>query len=179
MRAYWDKRPVASKTNPHWRTPDQLWDEAVKYFEWATEFPLEEHKIVTAGTRVHHLNLNRPRAFTITGLCAYLGVRPSVFNAYAEKEKFAYVVEAIKTVIATQKFEYAAVGMLNAALISRDLGLADKQEHSGPNGGPIQHENALTDDAAAALNAIASRLAGSSSTSEMAGEGSSEPDTPA
>ena len=40
--------------------------------------------------------------------------------------------------IREQKFVGAAADFLNASIISRDLGLADKREISGPNGGPIE-----------------------------------------
>ena len=38
----------------------------------------------------------------------------------------------------TQKFTAAAAGFLNAAIIARDLGLAEKHEVAGPGGGPLQ-----------------------------------------
>ena len=43
----------------------------------------------------------------------------------------------MNNIIRTQKFTGAAAYMLNANIIARDLGLANKEELSGPNGKPI------------------------------------------
>ncbi len=40
--------------------------------------------------------------------------------------------------IFVQKFEGAAADLLNANIISRELGLADRQEHTGKDGGAIE-----------------------------------------
>jgi len=44
-------------------------------------------------------------------------------------------------------------------------------EHTGRDGGPMQHEHTLSDEAAANLDAIASRLAGSAGAAGVAGKG--------
>ena len=46
----------------------------------------------------------------------------------------------VEDIIRTQKFEGASAELLNVSIIARDLGLADKSEHSGPNGGAIEHK---------------------------------------
>ena len=50
----------------------------------------------------------------------------------------AGVLNFIDSVIREQKFSGAAAELLNSALIARDLGLADRQEISGPEGGPME-----------------------------------------
>lgn len=44
----------------------------------------------------------------------------------------------INDAIRHQKFTGAAADLLNPMIISRDLGLADKSELSGPDGGPME-----------------------------------------
>ena len=47
-------------------------------------------------------------------------------------------MQRIRTVIAEQEFAGAAAELLHPALITRDLGLPEKTECSGNNGGPIE-----------------------------------------
>ena len=49
----------------------------------------------------------------------------------------------MEEIIRQQKFEGAAANLLNANIIARDLGLADKAEITGRDGGPI--ETKMTD----------------------------------
>ena len=62
------------------------------------------------------------------------------------KPGYGEVLDWIEEVIYTQKFEGAAGNMMNANFLARDLGLADKSELSGPNGGPLQTEEVSARD---------------------------------
>ncbi|WP_290688531.1 terminase small subunit [Haematobacter sp. UBA3484] len=48
------------------------------------------------------------------------------------------VITRVEQIIRTQKFEGAAADLLNPNIIARELGLADKTEMSGPEGGAIK-----------------------------------------
>ena len=63
----------------------------------------------------------------------------------------------MEQIIRTQKFEGAAAELLNPNIIARDLGLADRSEHSGPGGGPIRtlDLSKLSDEALAEMMAVA------------------------
>ena len=50
---------------------------------------------------------------------------------------FSQVVNTIKEIIETQKFEGASAGLLNPNIIARDLGLTDKKELSGSVENPL------------------------------------------
>jgi hypothetical protein len=65
------------------------------------------------------------------GFVCFLGMAPSTFKRYRDRDEFCTVISAIENVMRTQKFEAAAAGLLNANLISRDLGLADKAQIGG------------------------------------------------
>lgn len=143
MREYWKTRPKATKYNPAWRTPEQLWDEATRYFDWATDNPLYEERLTNGGKKV---NVQKMRAMTLGGLCAFLGVNYSTFKAYEGKPEFAHITEGIRQVISTIKFEGAAAGLLQATIIARDLGLADKQELTGKDGGAIETRDTTYDE---------------------------------
>ena len=55
-----------------------------------------------------------------------------------DRADLSEVIATAESAIFTQKFEAAATGLLNANLISRDLGLADRKELTGREGGPIE-----------------------------------------
>ncbi len=119
---YWKRRTDLK------HSPERLEQSAIEYFEWATENPITERKLATAGGEVQIVELPRARPFTLHAYCLFAGVSRRHFDNLAHKDEYKDVINWIKDVCYAQKFEGAAVGLFNANLISRDLGLADKQE---------------------------------------------------
>lgn len=77
------------------------------------------------------------RAFTIQGLCLYLGCNVLYFKQFEESIKdktdelakdFSIILSRVREIIYTQKFTGAAAGFLNPNIIARDLGLTDKTD---------------------------------------------------
>ena len=67
------------------------------------------------------------------GLCLYIDCSTSYFRSFKstateDKKDFLTVIEKIEEVVYQQQFEGATVGAYNANIISRALGLTDKQE---------------------------------------------------
>lgn len=140
-------------------TPDLMWKAACEYFQWCDDnpfFELEQAKSTLKPYKdketglVHFpdplIKLPKMRPYTMQGLCLYLDCNVKYFNEFEKnlKEKddnisndFSDIVTRIKETIYNQKFSGAASGFLNASIIARDLGLADKQELSGKDGEPI------------------------------------------
>lgn len=119
-------------TNRSYETAEDLWAEAVKYFLWSDNSPLIEWKYVGASLR----EIPHRRPYTWDALTLYLGVSEAYIRMIKsaprkDKDAFLTVIARIEKTIKNQKFEGAATGFFNANLISRDLGLADKHEHSG------------------------------------------------
>lgn len=114
-----------------------LWEAACDYFRWCDENPLIEIDYV--GKDAVRVEKPKMRAYTMGGLCIYLDCGKDYFRQFKEKANpdFSGVITRIEEVIREQKFVGAAAGFLNANIISRDLGLADKQEHTGANGTPL------------------------------------------
>lgn len=119
-------------------TPELMWAAAVEYFEWCEENPLYESKAFAYQGDITTATLPKMRAMTLSGLCFYLKCNEAYFRTFKsqlpEGEKdFNTVISEIETVIYNQKFQGAAADLLNANIIARDLGLADKQElnHAG------------------------------------------------
>jgi hypothetical protein len=129
---FWLQRSSHGR-KPIFSTPDDLWNAACEYFEWVEENPLKETKAFHFQGTVVMDEVPKMRAMTMMGLCFYLDIGTSTFHDYKQNEDFSEVIAKIEQVIFTQKFEGAAADLLNANIISRELGLADKQqvEHSG------------------------------------------------
>jgi hypothetical protein len=124
--------------NPIFASPDVLWDAACEYFQWAQDNPLYEAKAFAHQGVVTIESLPKMRAMTVSGLCLFLGITVESWTNYRSREDFFEVTRAIDAVIRDQKFSGAAADLLNANIIARDLGLADKSELTGKDGGPIE-----------------------------------------
>jgi hypothetical protein len=116
-------------------SPQILWEEACKYFEYCVENPLmvTEAKVVSngagEGSSVEMIEIPKARAFTWAGLEFFLGVgQLRHYKTNPDYKDFLQVIIEIENVMYSQKFEGAASGIFNANIIARDLGLSDKQD---------------------------------------------------
>ncbi len=116
-------------------TPQLLWEAACEYFQWVQDNPLYETKVFNYQGIITSTEVPVMRAMTMRGLCFFLNCNEAYFrnfkSANKDEHEFLEVIENIKTVIYQQKFEGAAGNLLNANIIARELGLADKKEVTG------------------------------------------------
>lgn len=116
---------------------------AYEYFQWNQENAWHKNEAIKSGDRCGDLiEVPTERPLTIYGLTQFWGVSKNYLEqfekALPEGEKdFSGVIEFIRDVIYRQKFEGAVVGAFNANIISRELGLADRSEHTGKDGSPL------------------------------------------
>ena len=109
------------------------------YFEWCENNPLYDEKVFSFEGSITTHDSPKLRAFTIAGLCIFIDLTERQWREWrTTRPDLLPVVEWAEQAIRDQKFIGAAAGFLNPTIISRDLGLADKSEISGPGGGPIQ-----------------------------------------
>lgn len=133
-------------------SPQELLNCADEYFNWANEHPLKAGVVFHHKGSLTHGTVCKMRVFTLTGLCTFLGISPSTFENYRRDKEMQEATEIIDSIIKTQKFEGAAADLLNANLIARDLGLAERSQVSGPGNEPlvIVHRNMTVQEAATA-----------------------------
>jgi hypothetical protein len=134
---FWKARSSHGR-KPIFATPEQMWEACIEYFEWVEANPLHESQAFAYQGTVKVEALPKMRAMTITGLCIFLDIVRSTWDEYRTREGFAEVLTRAEEIIRAQKFEGAAAGLLNANIIARDLGLADKNELTGKGGEPVQ-----------------------------------------
>lgn len=113
-----------------------LWDACQEYFQWVEDNPLWENKVAQFQGGVVDMPVSKMRAMTKAGLCFFLGVDQVTFNRWrdGDDQDFCRVTREAEHVIYEQKFAGAAADLLNANIIARDLGLADKQDHTSSDG---------------------------------------------
>ncbi|WP_461490202.1 DNA-packaging protein [Pontibacter sp. HJ8] len=142
--AFWKQRTKHGR-DKLFASADLLWKAACDYFKWCDSNPWlkteQLKKPITIkdvkGTRaVTIVEIPTARPYTLSGLCLYLDCSQSYFREFKSNppqgsEDFLTVITRIEEIIYTQKFEGAAVGVFNANIIARDLGLADKKEING------------------------------------------------
>lgn len=113
-----------------------LWEEACKYFEWCDKTPLIS--IEYYGKDAKRCRVPKMRAYTLQGLCIFLDCNTQYITQFENAldksteagKDFSWVIARIREIIYTQKFEGAAAGLLNANIITRDLGLSEKTENT-------------------------------------------------
>lgn len=151
---FWEARS-SHGPKPKFDNSDDLWSACCEYFAWVDDNPLYEDKLVTFQGAAKHEPSPKMRAMTIQGLCIFLDISMSTWDHWRDnRTDLSEVISRAEQIIYQQKFAGAAADLLNANIISRDLGLADKQEVSGKDGKPIKFEaSKLTDDQLAAIAA--------------------------
>ena len=157
---FWEARSSHGRC-PIFKTPGDLWDACVEYFEWVEANPLYERKAFHASGVIVTDDMPKMRAMTMMGLCNFLDIGTSSWADYRNRQDFSEVVMRVEQIMRQQKFEGASADLLNPNIIARDLGLAERQEHTGKDGGPIKTEDVSAKELLRAhLDAIASRTTG-------------------
>lgn len=120
-------------------TPDEIWDAAMKYFEWATDTYVIGRHLVMDGKNSHIVDTESPRIFSMQGFLAHAIIPRSTWDDYRARDEFKEVTELITLIVRTQKFDGSAAGIFNSPLVIRDLELKDAKtlEASGPDGKPL------------------------------------------
>lgn len=137
---FWKARSSHGR-DPIFATPDDLWEAAVEYFQWVDDNPLYEAKAFAFQGDVTVENIPKMRAMTLGGLYLFLDINRSTWVDYSKRKDFSAVTTRVEEIIRAQKFQGAAADLLNANIIARDLGLADKSELTGKDGGLIEIEH--------------------------------------
>ncbi len=127
-------------------TPEALWAAACEYFEWADKNPFQEERLFNTATGIKRETVSKIRAYTVEGLCTHLGVIKKTWYSWKrERGDLEEVIGLIDQILFHQKFEAAAADLMNSALVIRALNLADTHAHQGPDGGPIEVTDGLSD----------------------------------
>lgn len=125
----WTKRSKHGR-DKIFKTPEALWEAALEYFEHvdSTPFLVEKRTTTDKGVRVEEEYKRRP--YTIAAMCIFFGTHEGYWREFRRRagDDYSPVIMAVDSIIKNNKMEGATSGIFNANIISRELGLADKQE---------------------------------------------------
>lgn len=157
---FWEARSSAG-AKPKFENGEDLWKACVEYFEWVDANPLYEDRLVTFQGFARHEPAAKMRAMTVDGLLLFIDVTWQTWGVWkASRPDLSETIARAEKVIRSQKFAGAAADLLNANIIARDLGLADKGEISGPNGAPIEVKDSTDLDVARKVAFMLGRAVG-------------------
>lgn len=131
---FWEARSSHGR-NPKFESADDLEGAIREYFEWNECNPLYEAKLVSYQGQSKVEEIPKLRAMTIAGMCMFIGVTPVTWFEWKQsRSDFSNVITWAEETIYRQKFEGASADLLNPNIIARELGLADKSDHTSSDG---------------------------------------------
>ena len=128
---YWEFRDKHGRGFKY--TPDNLWDEAVKYFEWISLKVWNKKDPIKSGDMAGTLmDVPTQTPMSIESFCIFADISTETFRNYQsnkeEYKDFFDVTTRIRDIIESNQFEGATVGAYNPNIIARKLGLIDKKD---------------------------------------------------
>lgn len=136
---YWEFRDKHGRDFKY--TPESLWDEAVKYFQWMSTRVWNKKEAIKSGDLAGKtMDVPTQTPMSIEGFCLFADISHRTFLNYEDEKitkDFIQVTTRIRGIIESQQFEGATVGAYNPNIIARKLGLADKQESDQKVSGEI------------------------------------------
>ena len=125
---FWKQSSTKRGRKRIFQSPKDLRDAAFEYFKSVDENPFIEEKPHASNGEITYSQTTKKRPYTIGGMCIFFRISQETWTLYRNRPEFIGVCSIIEDIIRTQKFEGAAAGFFNHAIIARDLGLADKSE---------------------------------------------------
>lgn len=104
--------------------PQQLWENAVSYFDWNKNNPIEFKRTVMSGKQAgDKVKIEAPRMLTVKGLCLYCGLLEEylqdLWQSRDRTSEYYIVATRILYHIHTQNMEYAAIDVFNPVLVTK------------------------------------------------------------
>lgn len=125
---YWTFREKHGRDKDY-ANGEELLPVIIEYFQWCVDNPWYKNEVIKSGDRVGDIiQVPTARPFTLSGLCIHLVISETTWKTYRKNKDFLSVTNWAQTVIDTQQFEGAAVGVFQHQIIARKLGLIDKNE---------------------------------------------------
>lgn len=132
---YWEFR------NKHGRgfkyTPESLWEEAIKYFDWISSKVWNKKEPIKSGDKAGTtMDVPTRIPMSIQSFCLFADIDENTFLRYEKAEgyqDFWEVTTRIKGIIESNQFEGATVGAYNPNIIARKLGLIDRTDITSGN----------------------------------------------
>lgn len=117
-------------------TPKQLVEKFEEYVKWSEEHPYtDDSKVTYANGNYAASSAAKPRRLSIAAFQLYVGCSDTWWEDLDKSKNYGKEFTAVKTYIKkyceTSQTNMASAGLLKENIISRLLGLADKQQVDG------------------------------------------------
>lgn len=115
-------------------TPQELWQNACKYFQWCDEHPIIVKRKILSGNRAGtDTEVEQVRPYSLRALCLHCGITEEYMkNMRDTKDRtsmYFIVASKILYVIWVQIYEMGMIGEFNAIFAGKSLGF-DKPEEA-------------------------------------------------
>lgn len=114
---------IVTMNTQHRYTPEQVFDMAVKYFEWAESNAIKSAETSSFQGRTYQDEVKKPRVFTWAGLKLFCGWSEGAITKWRKEPGYCDVMAFVDTVIHEQKYQLAANGIINAGMVAKELGI--------------------------------------------------------
>lgn len=140
----WKLRPFNSGPARMITDPKELFDGFVAYFQWCQDNPIEEEVVGWFQGEATTHTVHKMRATTIRGAMAHMGLDWQLWYDWRNsREDLKPVILWAENIMYEQKFTGAAAGVLNPGIIARELGLAEKTDHTSSDGSMTPKPNVI------------------------------------
>lgn len=130
----WKSR-ASSGRNRIFNNAQELWNTAVKYFEWIESNPLVETKTYChKGEKPKTIKVDKMRPMSIKHFCFHIGINEATWYTYRKRDIFKDVAWCIEGIIHTWNLHGASAGFLDPGVITRLLALKEHHDHSSEDG---------------------------------------------
>lgn len=118
-------------------TPEQLWTNAVEYFKWCDDNPIQSKVTLTSGKEAGKVvRSEKRRPYSIKGLCLHCNILEEYIRDIRQSKKsdsdYYVVVSKILYLIYVQNLENAMVDNFNPVLVSKVLNM---EKEDAPSSG--------------------------------------------
>lgn len=116
-------------------TPELLLESAFEYFQWCDDNPLIKKETTKSDKGYIEKEIPMPRPYTKDAFYLYIGCSDKWLVNFKKtcNNDFLTVIEEIEKTITTNQLIGATVGMYNANIIARLIGLKEQTESTNVN----------------------------------------------
>lgn len=109
-------------------SPEDFEALAFEYIEWVKSNPI--HKTITASFQgeISFKKVPHMRGMTQFGLASHMGIGLSTLKDYGNREEYSAIYGRVDTIMKSWNLDGSMSGDLNASLVARIDGHADKQD---------------------------------------------------
>ena len=121
-------------------SPEVMLDAIYEFLELKSEETIEKPEAIKSGDNAGtQFDLKFKDYPTLSELAHFLGFKTlKTWYNYKNDKDFLQVITHAEEIFSTWKLKGAAIGVYNHSIVARDLGLADKKELTGKDGGAIE-----------------------------------------